>query len=68
MKFADFLVLFFHIDLSLLLKCSPCFTRDGNLAIADYDNHRIKIVRTDGTPVTIFGGKGSLEGQFKYPW
>ena len=47
---------------------SPCFTRDGYLAIADYDNHRIKIVKTDGTPLSIFGGKGTLEGQFKYPW
>jgi hypothetical protein len=47
---------------------SPAITRDGDIVIADYDNHRIKVHKADGTFVRSFGGKGTGDGQFKYPW
>lgn len=53
-------------------------TADGNLVVTDAGNHRIEIVRPDGSLVKTFGGfcnladgsgcQGAGEGQFNEPW
>lgn len=43
--------------------------RDGTLAVADSGNHRIQLMRPDGTLVrTIGSGPSSEQGQFNEPW
>ena len=37
------------------------------IAVADSENHRIQIFRSDGTHLRSFGRKGNLQGQFNYP-
>ncbi|HEX8683950.1 MAG TPA: hypothetical protein VF707_16645, partial [Ardenticatenaceae bacterium] len=41
---------------------------DGNLAVADTGNHRIRVMQPDGTLVSEFGSFGTGEGQFNEPW
>ncbi|HEX8681715.1 MAG TPA: hypothetical protein VF707_05330, partial [Ardenticatenaceae bacterium] len=41
---------------------------DGNLAVADTGNHRIRVMQPDGSLVSEFGSFGTGEGQFNEPW
>jgi DNA-binding beta-propeller fold protein YncE len=41
-----------------------CFTADGNLVVADFKNHRVQVLREDGTLVREFGSAGQGEGEF----
>ncbi|MGH2542021.1 MAG: flippase activity-associated protein Agl23, partial [Ardenticatenaceae bacterium] len=41
---------------------------DGNIAVADSGNHRIRILQPDGEVVNEFGEFGSEPGQFNEPW
>ena len=40
---------------------------DGNIIVADEDNHRVQVFRPDGTFVRSFGTQGSGAGQMSYP-
>ena len=44
-----------------------CFTADGNLVVADFKNHRVQVLREDGTLVREFGSAGQGEGEFQCP-
>ncbi|XP_015779064.1 PREDICTED: E3 ubiquitin-protein ligase TRIM71-like isoform X1 [Acropora digitifera] len=37
------------------------------IAVADSDNHRIQIFRSDGTHLRSFGREGNLQGEFNHP-
>ncbi|MGH2541873.1 MAG: hypothetical protein ACRDIB_03695, partial [Ardenticatenaceae bacterium] len=39
-----------------------------NLVVADTGNHRIRVMRPDGSLVSEFGGFGAESGQFNEPW
>jgi uncharacterized protein (TIGR03663 family) len=41
---------------------------DGNLYVADSQNHRIEVVTPDGKFVRTWGTKGKDPGQFNEPW
>ena len=44
------------------------FDSEGNLVVADGDNHRVQVLRySDGAHVRTIGSKGSDNGQFNYP-
>lgn len=44
------------------------FAPNGNLLVADRDNHRICVFAPDGfTLLRCFGGDGATAGQFRYP-
>ncbi|MFH0952626.1 MAG: T9SS type A sorting domain-containing protein [Patescibacteria group bacterium] len=40
---------------------------DGNVYVADYNNHRIQVFTADGTFVSKWGEQGSGDGQFNFP-
>lgn len=40
---------------------------EGRICVADFYNHRIKIVSPEGQRLAIFGEKGTGEGQFDRP-
>ena len=44
------------------------FHKNGNIFVADKNNHRIQIFSGEGEYVGMFGGKGSLDSQLSYPW
>ncbi len=44
------------------------FGPNGELLVADYDNHRVCVFRADGdTLLRTWGTRGTADGQFKYP-
>ena len=40
---------------------------EKEIAISDYDNHKIHLFKSDGTPIISFGGKGAKLGEFNCP-
>ena len=40
---------------------------DGNLYVADYNNHRIQVLDRNGSFIRKFGSYGSAPGQLRYP-
>jgi len=44
-----------------------CFTREGNLLLADDFNHRIQVYDPQFNLLQSFGSKGKEPGQFQYP-
>ena len=40
---------------------------ENEIAISDYDNHKIHLFKSDGTPIISFGGKGAKLGEFTCP-
>ena len=40
---------------------------EKEIAISDYDNHKIHLFKSDGTPIISFGGKGAKLGEFTCP-
>ena len=49
--------------------CGVAFDGEGNLVVADGDNHRIQVFRySDGTHLRSFGSSGAGKGQFITPW
>jgi DNA-binding beta-propeller fold protein YncE len=42
-------------------------TLNGNIIVADRDNHRIQIFSSDGRFISKFGSKGDGEGQLNDP-
>jgi tripartite motif-containing protein 71 len=48
--------------------CGVAFDIEGNLVVADYDNHRVQVLRySDGAHVRTIGSRGSGDGQFNRP-
>jgi len=44
------------------------FDSEGNLVVADSDNHRVQVLRyIDGTHLRTIGSEGAGAGQFQYP-
>jgi hypothetical protein len=42
------------------------FDRTANVVIADDDNHRVQVLRVDGSLVTTFGARGKDDDQFEF--
>jgi DNA-binding beta-propeller fold protein YncE len=40
---------------------------DGNVYVADFDNHRIQKLHRDLSPIAAWGGEGAGPGQFRQP-
>ena len=40
---------------------------DGNILVADQSNHRVQVLRADGTHIRTIGSRGSGPGQFSRP-
>ena len=40
---------------------------DGNLYVADKDNHRVQVLDKNGTFIKKFGENGTAPGQFSSP-
>ena len=40
---------------------------DGHIVVADKNNHRVQVVRRDGSVVRVIGSEGTGPGQFKHP-
>ena len=40
---------------------------ENEIAISDYENHKIHLFKSDGTPIISFGGKGAKLGEFTCP-
>ncbi len=40
----------------------------GSVYVADSNNHRIRVFDSDRNPVANFGGRGSSDGQLKFPY
>ena len=40
---------------------------DGNLYVADKDNHRVQVLDKNGTFIKKFGENGTAPGQLNYP-
>jgi len=48
--------------------CGVAFDSEGNLFVADYNNHRVQVLRySDGTHLRTIGSEGAGAGQFQYP-
>ena len=43
------------------------FHKNGNIFVADRDNHRVQIFSGEGEFLRKFGGEGSLDAQLLYP-
>jgi len=44
------------------------FDSEGNLVVADYNNHRVQVLRySDGTHLRTIGSQGADAGEFKWP-
>ncbi|HNX48651.1 MAG TPA: DUF2298 domain-containing protein [Thermoanaerobaculaceae bacterium] len=41
--------------------------RSGNAVVADFSNHRIQVLASDGTAVAVWGRKGSAPGEMQEP-
>lgn len=39
----------------------------GEIAVAEIENHRVQVFRSDGTYLKCFGGPGHGKGEFDYP-
>ena len=39
----------------------------GRIYVADFENHRIQVFDSEGTPLCVFGSEGSSPGQFERP-
>ena len=46
---------------------SACETEQGNVAVADYNNHRLVLLTAEGKHLRTIGSEGSGEGQFNRP-
>jgi len=44
------------------------FDNDNHLYVADYDNHRVQKFDVNGNYLLQFGGRGSGDGQLRYPY
>jgi sugar lactone lactonase YvrE len=40
---------------------------DGRIFVTDWGDHRVKVFNPDGTIYAVFGGYGTLAGQFNRP-
>lgn len=54
-------------DGELLRPTGVAVTQNGNIIVADRDNHRIQIFSSDGRFISKFGSKGDGEGQLNDP-
>jgi uncharacterized protein (TIGR03663 family) len=41
---------------------------DGNIYVADSQNHRVQVLSPEGSFLREWGGEGNAPGQFKEPW
>ncbi len=52
---------------SLNLPSDVTVDKNGRIYVVDGGNHRIAVFNPDGSFITTFGTKGSLDGQFLFP-
>ena len=54
-------------DGELMRPTGVAVSHEGNIIVADRDNHRIQIFRSDGRYLAKFGSKGDGDGQLNDP-